>query len=346
MAKLTLAIDAMGGDRGPSIVVAALIRALQSFPEVDFILTGDEPRLKALLNREAKHLKATDRARIRIHHTTQIVQMDDKPSQCLRHKTDSSMRIAIDLIAEGDAQACVSAGNTGALMAMAYLRLKVLPGVLRPALIAPIPNEQGGQSLLLDLGANPQCDADTLFQFGVMGSVIAQELTGISEPRIALLNMGTEEIKGPDVVKQAALLLANSKHVHYQGFIEGSDLFAGKADVIVCDGFTGNIALKSCEGMARMVYDHLKRSLKSHWLSRALVWLLYRRQRKAWSWLNPDQYNGASLIGLRGVVVKSHGNASANAFYSAIEHAIAEAESDLPKRIHDRVEQVLSEQHT
>lgn len=346
MAKLTLVIDAMGGDRGPSIVVAALIRALQSFPDVEFILTGDEPRLQALFKREGKNLKAPERARVHFRHTSQIVQMDDKPSQCLRHKTDSSMRVAIDLVADGEAHGVVSAGNTGALMAIAYLRLKALPGVLRPALVAAIPNEQGGQSFLLDLGANPGCDSDSLFQFGVMGSVLAQELHDIPTPRVALLNMGTEDIKGPDVVKQAAVLLGQSSHVAYQGFIEGSDLFSGHADVIVCDGFTGNIALKSCEGMARMVYDHFKRSLKSHWLSRALVWFLYRRQRKAWSWLNPDQYNGASLIGLRGVVVKSHGNASANAFFSAIEHAIAEAASDLPARIHDRVEQVLSEQHT
>lgn len=344
MEKNTVVIDAMGGDRGPSIVVAALIRALQSFPETDFIVTGDEPRLKSLLTRESKGL-SIDLSRARIHHTSQIVQMDDKPGQCIRQKSDSSMRAAIDLVADGSAQACVSAGNTGALMAMAYMYLKTLPGVLRPALVAPIPNEWGKQGFLLDLGANPVCDAETLFQFGVMGSVLARELSGIEHPKVALLNMGTEEIKGPDVVKQAGLLLSQSTSVNYTGFIEGSDLFSGAADVVVCDGFTGNIALKSCEGMAKLVYEHFQRSMKSHWLSRALAWILYRRQRKSWAWLNPDQYNGASLIGLRGVVVKSHGNASANAFYSAISNAIAEAELNLPARIHNQVEQVLQEQH-
>lgn len=344
MAKNTVVIDAMGGDRGPAIVVAALIRALQSFPETDFIVTGDEPRLKSLLARESKG-HSVDLSRVRIHHTSQIVQMSDKPGECIRKKADSSMRAAIDLVADGTAQACVSAGNTGALMAMAYMYLKTLPGVLRPALVAPIPNEAGKQGFLLDLGANPVCDAETLFQFGVMGSVLARELSGIEHPKVALLNMGTEEIKGPDVVKQAGLLLSQSKSVNYTGFIEGSDLFSSAADVVVCDGFTGNIALKSCEGMAKLVYEHFQRSMKSHWLSRSLAWILYRRQRKSWAWLNPDQYNGASLIGLRGVVVKSHGNASANAFYSAISNAIAEAELNLPARIHNQVEQVLQEQH-
>lgn len=344
MAKSTLVIDAMGGDRGPSIVVAALIRALQSFPETDFIVTGDEPRLKNLIARESKGRKV-DLSRVKIHHTTQIVQMDDKPGQCLRQKADSSMRAAVDLVANGTAQGCVSAGNTGALMAMAYLYIKTLPGVLRPALVAPIPNEMGKQGFLLDLGANAVCDAQTLFQFGVMGSVLAQQMHGIAQPKVALLNMGTEEIKGPDVVKQAGLLLSNVEQINYHGFIEGSELFSGSADVIVCDGFTGNIALKSCEGMAKLVYEHFQRSLKAHWLSKALAWLLVKRQRKSWAWLNPDQYNGASLIGLRGVVVKSHGDASANAFFSAIAHAVQEAELNVPNRIHDQLEQVLLEQH-
>lgn len=344
MANLTLVIDAMGGDRGPSIVVAALTRALQSFPDVNFIVTGDEPRLKALLARESKVNKNLDLTRIVIHHTSQIVHMDDKPGECLRKKQDSSMRVAVDYVAEGKADACVSAGNTGALMAMAYLHIKTLPGVIRPALVAPIPTAGGSQGFLLDLGANPVCDAETLFQFGVMGTVLAREMVGVNQPKVALLNMGTEEIKGPDVVKQAGLLLAQSPSLNYRGFIEGSDLFTGKADVVVCDGFTGNIALKSCEGMAKLVFEHFQASMKDHWLSKALAWLLVKRQRKSWQWLNPDQYNGASLIGLRGVVVKSHGNASANAFYSAITHAVKEAQIQLPERIQTQVEAVLSEQ--
>jgi len=342
MTKLTIALDAMGGDRGPAIVVAALEKALQTFPNIHFLLIGDEQRLQALLRRH----KSVDTSRVSVRHASQIVEMNDKPGQILRHKTDSSMRVAIDAVASDEAQACVSAGNTGALMAMAYLNLKTIPGVIRPALVASLPNKAGSQSLLLDLGANPVCDAETLFQFGVMGSVLASEVLHIESPRVGLLNMGSEDIKGPDNVRQAGVLMANTHAINYQGFVEGSDIFSDIADVIVCDGYTGNVALKSCEGMARLVADNLKRALTGHWLSRGLAWLLYKRFKSSLEALNPDQYNGASLLGLRGVVMKSHGNASANAYYSAIRQAIAEAEIQLPQRIHDRIESVLSEEQS
>ncbi|MCC5878678.1 MAG: phosphate acyltransferase PlsX [Idiomarina sp.] len=338
MTELTIALDAMGGDQGPDIVVTALERALSSFPQVQFILVGDKDILQPIVDR---YPVVTQSPRVTLQHASQVVAMDDKPSAVVRAKPDSSMRAALDLVNNGTAQACVSAGNTGALMAMAYLTLKTIAGVIRPALVAALPQQNGSQSLLLDLGANPTCDAETLRQFGIMGSVMAQQVYKQSHPRVALLNMGREELKGHDTVKQAAQLLKDTPGVHFIGFIEGNDLFAAEADVIVCDGFTGNIALKACEGMADLLYTNLKQSLDGHLFTKLLAKLLFKRHKKSWQWLNPDQYNGASLLGLRGVVMKSHGNASANAYFSAISHAIEEAGVDLPRQIHDRIEYAL-----
>lgn len=340
MSSLTLALDTMGGDRGPSIVVTALSRALSSFPDVHFLLFGDQAELLPLLQKA----KLENHPRIRVQHTDEVIEMTDKPGQCLRSKPKASMRLAIEAVADGEASACVSAGNTGALMAISYLKLKTIPGVIRPALVAALPNQNESQSFLLDLGANPSCDADTLFQFGVMGSVLAEVTGGKQNPKVALLNMGEEEIKGNDTVRQAASMLKASAHVNYIGFVEGNDIFSGKADVIVCDGFAGNVALKSCEGMAKLLYDNFERSFKGHWFSSILAWLLYKRFKKSWRWLNPDQYNGASLLGLRGVVMKSHGNASAEGFYSAIRQAVHEAKRQLPERVHNRIESALLEQ--
>lgn len=333
MRPITLALDAMGGDRGPAIIIAALKRALLAFPDTEFKVFGDESELQPLL----KSISSIDAHRVELVHAEQVIEMDDKPGQCVRGKPKASMRLAIESVANKDTDACVSSGNTGALMALSYLKLKTIPGVIRPALIAPLPNQQGKQSFLLDLGANPDCDAETLFQFSVMGSVLAKEVAGISKPRVALLNMGEEEIKGNETVKAAAELLKASDAIDYVGFIEGNDIFEGKADVIVCDGFTGNIALKSCEGMARLLYQNLNQSFKTHWFSKILALFVYKRLKKSLSWLKPDQYNGASLIGLRGVVIKSHGNASEDAFFSAIKQAHKEAETKLPSRIHDQV---------
>lgn len=343
MTKLTIALDAMGGDQGPGIVVTALERALSSFPDVEFVLVGDEAVLTPLVK---KHHKISASPMVRLQHASQTVAMDDKPSAVLRAKPDSSMRAVLDLVHSGAAQGCVSAGNTGALMAMAYLTLKTVPGVIRPALVAALPQQNGGQSLLLDLGANPSCDAETLCQFAVMGSVMAQQVLHHKRPKVALLNMGVEDMKGHDIVKHAAQLLKSSPSVNYIGFVEGNDLFASVADVIVCDGFTGNIALKSCEGLAELLYANLRNSFSGHFFTKVLAKLLFRRHRKSWQWLNPDQYNGASLLGLRGVVIKSHGNASANAYYSAISSAVSEAKAGLPGLIHDRIEDALLERVT
>ncbi len=337
MATLTLALDAMGGDHGPSVVISALTQALTTFPEVHFIVVGDEAELTPLLQQQ----QLLQHPQITLKHASQTVTMTDKPGYSLRAKPDSSMRVALELVANETAAACVSAGNTGALMTKAYFTLKTLPGILRPALMSAIPQQQGKLAFMLDLGANPVCDSDTLFQFGVMGAEAAHQVLKIERPRVALLNMGEEEIKGNDVVKATAALLQASEHIDYIGFIEGDDLFSGKADVIVCDGFVGNIALKSCEGLADLLLDNIKSNINAHWLTRWFVKLFYQRLQKSWDWLKPDHYNGASLIGLRGVVIKSHGDANARAFFSAIEQAVEEAQRDLPGRIRDRVEQVL-----
>jgi len=340
VANLTLALDAMGGDLGPSVVVSALQRALSAFPQVSFIIVGDSSQLTPLL--EAAKLDVHER--VQFQHASQTVTMADKPGTSLRAKPDSSMKVALELLHTQTAAACVSAGNTGALMTTAYFILKTLPGVLRPALMSALPTKDGQHSLILDLGANPVCDADTLFQFGVMGAVAAEARAPGRKAKVALLNMGEEDIKGNDSVKGAALQFQQCPHIDYIGFIEGDDLFSGVADVIVCDGFVGNVALKSCEGLADLLLSNIKASISKHWASRLFAKLFYRRLSKSWEWLKPDHYNGASLIGLRGVVIKSHGDANADAFFSAIEQAIIEAKEDLPTQIRDRVETVLLDQ--
>ncbi|MGM0525399.1 MAG: phosphate acyltransferase PlsX [Pseudomonadota bacterium] len=340
MPEIKLAIDAMGGDNGPSIVIEAITECLRHPDSPQFLIVGQDDILQPLL----QHYQIDQHPQVKLVHAEQVVEMTDKPGQALRAKQNSSMSVALQLLAKGEADAVVSGGNTGALMTKAYFQLKTLPGVLRPALMAAIPNQQGGRSYLLDLGANASCDSETLFQFGVMGSVAAQTVEHISSPRIALLNMGEEEIKGNDVVKNAASRLSASEHVNYTGFVEGNHLFSGKADVIVCDGFVGNIALKSCEGLATLIFEQLKSALMSHWMYRWFFRFLQKRTEKSWDRLKPDHYNGASLIGLRGVVIKSHGSANAKAFASAIRQAITEAQEQLPERIKDRVESVLLEQ--
>jgi glycerol-3-phosphate acyltransferase PlsX len=340
MPELNVAIDAMGGDNGPSIVIEALEKAVHQYPDVAFTLFGHQTQLTPLLENH----RLTGHPNLTVQHAEQVIEMDDKPGQSLRSKPDSSMRVALNALMDGHCQAMVSGGNTGALMTNAYFTLKTLPGVLRPALMTAIPNQKGGMSYLLDLGANASCDSETLFQFGVMGAVAAEQLSNVVAPKVSLLNMGVEEIKGNDVVRNAAARLAQCEQVNYNGFIEGNDLFSGCADVIVCDGFVGNIALKSCEGLATFITEQMRETLNSHWLYRFFFRFLQKRTHKSWERLKPDHYNGASLIGLRHVVIKSHGSASAGAFYSAIEQAVAEAHEQLPERIKHRVEAVLSEQ--
>lgn len=336
----------MGGDKGPSITIPSAVMAINHLPNLHLILCGDKEIITtelALLNICQQTL--AQHKQLSIFPTTEVVEMGEKPAFALRTKKNSSMRKALDLVHEGKAQACVSAGNTGALFSMAHFVLKTLPGVERPALISSLPTHDDDKHVfMLDLGANVFCDSHVLYQFGVMGSVMAQQVDGIDKPRIALLNMGEEAIKGSDHIKQAALELSADNDINYIGFIEGSDIFSNKADVIVCDGFVGNVALKTCEGVARLVFDKSKTLFKENILVKILTFIIKPSLKKLFKSMNPDQYNGASLIGLRGIVVKSHGNANSSAFFSAIMEAVKEVERQVPEKIKNSLEQGLSPQ--
>jgi len=334
----------MGGDQGPLVSIPSAIMAIQHQPNLHLILCGDETLITAALAQQnISPEQLSQHSQLSLFPTSQVVAMDEKPAFAVRTKKDSSMRKALDLVHEGKAQACVSAGNTGALFSMAHFVLKNLPGVERPALISSLPtNDKDKHVFMLDLGANVFCDSHVLYQFGVMGSVMAEQVDCIKKPRIALLNMGEEAIKGSDHIKLAALELSENKAINYIGFIEGSDIFSNKADVIVCDGFVGNVALKTCEGVARMVYNRSKNVFTTNILTRLLGFFFKSSFKKLFKTMNPDQYNGASLIGLRGIVVKSHGNANSSAFFSAILEAVKEVERQVPEKIKTTLEQGLS----
>jgi len=338
--NLTIALDVMGGDKGPLITIPAAIMAIDAEPELHLILCGDNSVISSALSQQGYD----NHPRLSIVDSVNDVFMDDKPSVAVRTKRESSMRKAIDLVNEGKADACVSAGNTGALFAIAHFVLKTLPGVERPALISALPtHEKNKHVFMLDLGANVFCDADVLSQFAVMGSVMSEQVENIEKPRIALLNMGVEDIKGSDHIKLAANKLQQNPMLNYIGFIEGNDIFTNKADVIVCDGFVGNVALKTCEGVAKMVYNRLIEILSRHTFARFLGKILSPSLKKLFKSLNPDQYNGASLIGLRGIVVKSHGNAGASALRNAIFEAMKEVERQVPSKIKDRLQSTYSD---
>ncbi len=339
LSRLTIALDIMGGDHGPHITLPAAFAALKEFPHLHLILCGDE----SIISHHVVSLSDELKSRIEIQHCSEQVGMDERPSAALRGKKDSSMRRAIERVECGDADACVSAGNTGALLAMAYYVLKTLPGIDRPALISTLPTHTQHKVFLLDLGANVNCDSETLFQYAVMGSVVAQEVAGIESPRVALLNVGEEQIKGNDQVKFTAKLLSDAKGINYTGFVEGNDIFTNVADVVVTDGFVGNVALKACEGMAKLVLAEAKRVSNKNLLTKVLAKIALPLLRKIYLRVNPDQYNGASLVGLRGIVVKSHGNASSEAFLYAIKEAIEEVNRQVPKKIKDKIESVLME---
>ncbi len=336
----------MGGDKGPLITIPSAVMAINHLPNLHLILCGDENIITTELARlNISEQTLAHHKQLSIFSTSEVVEMDEKPAFALRTKKNSSMRKALDLVNDGKAQACVSAGNTGALLSMAHFVLKTLPGVERPALISSLPTHDDDKHVfMLDLGANVFCDSHVLYQFGVMGSVMAKQVDGINNPRIALLNMGEEAIKGSDHIKQAALELSENKDINYIGFIEGGDIFSNKADVIVCDGFVGNVALKTCEGVARLVYKKSNVLIKTNILAKMLTFLIKPSLKKSFKSMNPDQYNGASLIGLRGIVVKSHGNANSSAFFSAIMEAVKEVERQVPEKIKRSLEQGLSPQ--
>ena len=335
MSAPVIAIDAMGGDFGPRHIVQASIACLLTTPSLHLTLVGQASFLEELIARHS----GVDRSRLHVVHASEIITMDERPSQALRGKPDSSMRVALGLLAEGKAHACVSAGNTGALMALSRFVLKTLPGIDRPAMVAAIPTQRG-YCQLLDLGANVDCTAEHLYQFAVMGSVAAEAL-GVVRPRVALLNVGTEEIKGNQQVKLAASLLQAAPGLNYIGFVEGDGLYRGEADVVVCDGFVGNVLLKSSEGLALMIGERIERLFRRNLLSRLVGVMARPVLGRLKADLAPARHNGASFLGLQGIVVKSHGSADAQGFQSAIQRALIEIQENLPQRLRGRLEDLL-----
>ncbi|TXH04162.1 MAG: phosphate acyltransferase PlsX [Nevskiaceae bacterium] len=327
VAPVVLSIDAMSGDHGHSVTVDAALLALQELPELQLILVGDASTLNAELVRH-KHRPA---GRLAVQHASEIVEMHELPSKALRNKKDSSMRVAINLVKDGRAQAAVSAGNTGALMATARFVLKTLPGIDRPAIVSAIPSINGHVHML-DLGANAECDAQQLLQFAVMGSAIVNAVHGIERPTVALLNIGEEEIKGNDAIKAAAALLATSG-LNYIGFVEGDGIFLKDVDVVVCDGFVGNIALKTGEGVAKMMKQFMQEEFTRSIFTKAAAAMAMPALKALGKRMDPRHYNGASFAGLNGIVIKSHGSADAIAFANAIRVAVREVKQDVPKRI-------------
>ncbi|MET0380020.1 MAG: phosphate acyltransferase PlsX, partial [Spongiibacteraceae bacterium] len=314
-----VAIDVMSGDHGLRVSLPAAIAALEACPDLHLVLVGDAALISAAIPAAISGVK--NRERITVVGATQIVAMDDKPAHAIRHKTDSSMRIALDTLERGEVDAVVSAGNTGALMAMSVVVLNTLEGIDRPAFCAPVPT-QNGHCFLLDLGANVDCSAAQLQQFAWMGAALSAALDGIAKPRVALLNIGAEAIKGNEQVKSAANLLAADPQINYVGYVEGDGIFAGAADVVVCDGFVGNVALKVCEGTARLVRDKIRSAFARSALSRLLGIVAQPALNQLRDELDPQRYNGAALLGLQGIVVKSHGNSTVLSFEQAIGVAV------------------------
>lgn len=328
---ITIAIDAMGGDHGPKVTVPAALDYLKKNPGDTIVLVG----LVDVIEAELGSFRLPG-SQLRIHAASEVVGMDESPQIALRSKKDSSMRIAINLVKSGEAGACVSAGNTGALMATARYVLKTLPGIDRPAIASFLPTEKG-QVCVLDLGANVDCTAEHLLQFGIMGSALVAVLEHKDKPTVGLLNIGSEDIKGNEVVKQAAELLRNSD-LNYFGNIEGNDIFKGVTDVVVCDGFVGNVSLKTAEGVARMFGSFLREEFKRNIFTRMAGLLAMPVLKALKRRVDSRRYNGASFLGLKGIVVKSHGSADELAFLCAIERAAEEARGGMLHYITEHVE--------
>lgn len=337
---MTISIDAMGGDHGPKVTVAAALQILKKYPKLKLILVGHQQQLAA----ELALYPAVDSEKLVIHHATEAISMDELPSKALVEKKDSSMRVALNLVKIGTAQACVSAGNTGALMAVARYVLKTLPGIKRPAIIVQFPSLLSKHgTYVLDLGANVDLNANYLYQFAVMGSVLVQVMDNITRPKIALLNIGVEENKGNEQIKLAAKLLSEDKKLNYVGYIEADEILKGNVDVVVCDGFVGNVMLKTIEGVLKVAGNYIKRQIKKnfwgHLIGLCALPLLTSLKKQ----FDPQRHNGATFIGLRGVVIKSHGGANAAAFANAIEKAIIEVEKKVPEKIGEKLHQVFDQ---
>ena len=322
----------MSGDLGAEVVVRAAKLCLDRHPELRLIVVGDESRLGALVTRVVG-----SEPRLSIHHCTEVVGMSEPPVEALRRKKDSSMRVAINLVKEGRAQACVSAGNTGALMAIAKYVLKMLPGIDRPAIIAELP-AIGGTVHMLDLGANTVNGPEQLFRFALMGSIVTGDIRSLDRPRVALLNIGVEDTKGHSLVKDASALLSASG-LNYIGYIEGNEIFSGKADVVVTDGFTGNVALKCMEGTVGLARHYLRRAFTRSVFAKLQAILAGQVLGRLSSEMDSRNYNGASLVGLNGIVIKSHGGADTHAFQHAIETALVEVNNQVPLQIGNLLQQ-------
>jgi glycerol-3-phosphate acyltransferase PlsX len=332
-AGLTIAVDAMSGDHGAEVAVPAALDVLASTPDLRLIIVGRGDTLRPLLG-HGPHLE-----RCTVVEAAEIVAMDERPQDALRRKKDSSMRVAINLVEKGAAAACVSAGNTGALLATARFVLGRIPGIDRPAIVSAMPAVHG-HTVMLDLGANPDCSADNLVQFAVMGSVIASDLHGVSNPRVGLLNIGEEDIKGSEALRDANKRLAGTV-LNFVGFVEGDDIFAGEVDVVVTDGFTGNVALKAMEGLARFIGGVMREEFSRGMLRKVAAVAAIPALNALKTRLDPRAYNGASMVGLQGVVIKSHGGADRVSFANAVRVALTEARNGVPAQIGDLLQKVV-----
>ena len=344
-----ISIDAMGGDHGLNTTIPAALEAVKRDSNLQIVLIGDHHKVKRALDRysKIKRIKIPVLQKIAIHHASETVAMDESAADAVRKKKDSSMRVAINLVKDGSVDACVSAGNTGALMATSKFVLKTVNGVDRPAIVYALPaynreTKTLSKTYMLDLGANVVCSSEQLFQFAIMGSILAASSQGITEPRVSLLNIGEEEMKGLDNIKNASKLLQSCDFINYQGYIEGKHIFDDTTDVIVCDGFVGNVSLKTMEGTLRLIESLIKKSVtEGSWLMKLptiMALPIFSRMKKS---MNLDSFNGASLLGLTGIVVKSHGSASANAFETAIFEAVKEVKHNIPKTIQESLEKFL-----
>lgn len=328
----------MGGDHGVKVTVPAVVDALNTFEDMHIILVGDETLLQQAIT-EAKFTSD----RLSIHHADQVVEMDELPSNALRNKKQSSMRLALNLVKQNEAQACVSAGNTGALMATAKFVLKTLPGIYRPAICTSMPTTQG-HVYMLDLGANVGADGESLAQFAIMGSILASSLDNNPNPTVGLLNIGEEEMKGHDRIKLAQQILRNTS-INYKGYVEGDDIYQGKVDVVACDGFDGNIALKASEGVAKMISFYLKQAFTRNLFTKLIGLMAMPVLKSFKEKVDPRRYNGASFLGLQKIVIKSHGGADSFAFFHAIKQARLAVINNVPERIESKVSELLESQY-
>ncbi|QGM81425.1 phosphate acyltransferase PlsX [Otariodibacter oris] len=333
MTRLTLALDVMGGDFGPRVTIPAISLALKHHPTLSFILFGDQAMVTPLLTR----LPTEYQQRIQLVHTPKLIDEALPFTQALRQSKGSSMYLAVHSVAQGETDGCVSGGNTGLLMGLAKQQISLLPEITRPALTSLIPTLNGKSSVMLDLGANVEADSRLLLQFAEMGNIFAQTLLDLVYPRLALLNIGTEDNKGTRQIREAHQALKLANHLNYIGYIEGDKLMNHVSDVIVCDGFNGNIALKTLEGAVKNTFSFFKKPTEDshfcHNSKRYLLKLMFHHYYRKLQKINPDRHNGATLLGLSSVVVKSHGGANINAFYYAIEYAISQIRGEIPRKI-------------